>query len=269
VGAYEHRPQVHEFPVGRYGDRQPLEERRLIALVQRDDVSRFPLEGTIENKSPVGDLDGVEAGVDLTLRVRESDDRGDADPFFVHATGTFTFTGNPSDGHTVTVDDGTIAPVFEFDNTGAVGAGNIRVVIGATSLDSAVNLARAINDFGSGAMRHLQIEATVDNTGANPVVQVKHRLPGAVGNNAISDTSPAITSAGMAGGADASLVTFRVNGVNVTSLVVKPGARVPFIIEAPTEEFLRFDTDEETAVGRLILTTNHIKVTSWQRAVSV
>lgn len=268
MGVYEHRPQVHEFPVGRYGDRQPLEERRLIALIQRDDMSRFPLEGTIENKSPTGDLDGVEAGVNLTLKIRQSSDRGDTDPFFVHATGTLEFTANPSDAETVVVDDGTTAPTFEFDNNGSVGAGNIRVVIGATDLDTALNLARAINDFGSGAMRHLQIEATVDSTGANPIVTVKHRLPGAVGNNALTG-SASVTATGMAGGADASLVTFRVNGVNVTSLVVKPGARVPFIIEAATEEFLRFDTDEETAVGRLILTTNHIKVTSWQRAVSV
>lgn len=268
MGAYEHRPQVHEFPVGRYGDRQDLEDRRLIALVQRDDLSRFPLEGTIENKSPVGDLDGVEAGVDLTLRIRESDDRGDADPFFVHATGTLEFTANPADAETVTVNDGTIAPIFEFDSNGAITAGRIRVVIGATDLETALNLARAINDFGSGALRHLQIEATVDNTGANPIVRVKHRLPGAVGNNLLVG-SASVTATGMAGGADANLVTFRVGGANVTSLVVKPGARVPFIIEAATEEFLRFDTDEENVVGRLILTTNHIKVTSWQRAVPV
>lgn len=266
----EHVPRVHEFLIGRYGNRQPVEDKRLIAVVQRNDGgSRWPIFGQVINPSPTGDLDGVEAGTPLTLRIRESDDRGDADPFFVHATGTITFTGNPADADTLDIDDGTLVVRFEFDDDGSIlGTSDVAVAIGADALETAQNLIRAINDYGVGGFRQFQIEATLDNTGANPVVDVKHTLPGTVGNNVMTDVSAALTVSGLAGGAEANEVTVRRNGVGVTTITVQPGGRAVFIMEAATKEFLRFDTDEENVQGQLVLAAWNADLTEWQRALS-
>ncbi len=62
----------------------------------------------------------------------------------VHRTrgnGGFSFTGQPSDGDTVTVTNGKGESVkFEFESGGGVTPGNVSVTIGATSTDTADNL---------------------------------------------------------------------------------------------------------------------------------
>jgi len=263
----EHTPRIHEFLIGRYGDRLAVEDRKLVGLVQRDDQSRWPIFGLIINNSPTGDLDGLNAGKAFTLRFRESSDRGLADEFFVHATGTIEFTGGaqPTDGDTVTVDDGTTAVVFEFDDTGAVGAGSVRVPIGTTIDDTKNNLIAAIN-----GVSQLQVEAS-SLTGTaitDPTIQVTHLVAGAVGNNALAKTGAAIAVVGMAGGAEANEVTVRRDGAGVTTITVEPGGRAVFIIEAATKEFLRFDTDEDNVQGQLVLSTWNVNLERWQRDAS-
>lgn len=260
----EHTPRIHEFHIGRYGDRQAVEDRKLVGIVQRDDESRWPIFGLIINNSPTGDLEGIDAGTALTMRFRESDDRGVADAFFVHATGTLEFTANALDTETVTVDDGTIAVIFEFDNTGAVTAGNVRVPIGATAEDTRNNLIQAINDVSQ-----LQVEAAGDVISGNPGILITHLDAGVVGNNALVETSAGITAVGMAGGAEANEVTVRRNGAGVTTITVQPGGRAVFIIEAATKEFLRFDTDEENVQGQLVLSAWGVNLERWQRDASV
>lgn len=261
----EHTPRIHEFLIGRYGDRQAVADRKLVGLVQRDDGGdRWPIFGLIINNSPTGDLDGVDAGVPLTLRFRESNDRGETDFFFVHATGTLEFTANALDTETVTVDDGDIAVIFEFDNTGAVTAGNVRVPIGATAADSRNNLIQAIN-----AVTQLKVEAAGDVISGNPGVLITHLVAGVGGNNALAETSAGITAVGMAGGAEANEVTVRRDAANVTTITVQPGGRAVFIMEAATKEFLRFDTDEENAQGQLVLSAWGVNLERWQRNASV
>jgi hypothetical protein len=263
----EQLPRNHAFLIGKYGNRQPVQDDGLVALVQRDDGGeRWPIFGLIINNSPT-DLEAPDgSGKDLTLRFRESDDRGDADPFFVHATGTVTFTGLAADTDTVTVNDGTIAPVFEFDNTGAI-TGDVAVPIGATALECAQNLAAAINAYGQDRAQQLLVVAEVDNTGADPVVNITHVQPGVVGNNALAKVGANIAVAGLVGGAEANEVTVRHMNADVTTITVKPGGRAVFIIEAATKEYLRFDTDETDAQGQLVLTAWNVNLQEWQRAL--
>lgn len=260
----EHTPRIHEFLIGRYGDRPAVSDRKLVGLVQRDDESRWPIFGLIINNSPTGDLDGIEDGKDLTLRFRESDDRNVADKFFEHATGTLEFTANPVDTDTVTVDDGTIAVIFEFDNTGAVTVGNVAVPLGATAADSRNNLLQAVN-----AVTQLLVEAEGADISGNPGILLTHLVAGVGGNNALAETSGGITAVGMAGGAEANEVTVRRDAANVTTITVKPGGRAVFIIEAATKEFLRFDTDEEDAQGQLVLSAWNVNLERWQRDATV
>lgn len=69
----------------------------------------------------------------------------------VHRTrgvGGFSFTGQPSDGDTVTVTNGLGESVtFEFESGGGVAAGNVSVTIGGTASDTADNLNGAM--FGT------------------------------------------------------------------------------------------------------------------------
>ena len=63
-----------------------------------------------------------------------------------YETGTFTFGGQPTDGETVTVNDGENSVTFEFDNDSAVTRGNVGVTIGGSANATAANLQAAIMD---------------------------------------------------------------------------------------------------------------------------
>lgn len=64
----------------------------------------------------------------------------------VQAVGSVSFSGQPSDGDTVTLvsSDGSVSVTFEFDTASSVVPGNFRVVVGATATDTATNLRAAI-----------------------------------------------------------------------------------------------------------------------------
>ncbi|MFM7009120.1 MAG: phage tail tube protein [Betaproteobacteria bacterium] len=63
-----------------------------------------------------------------------------------YETGTFAFGGLPSDGETVTINDGEKAVTFEFDNNSAFTRGNVGVTIGGSAAATAANLQAAIMD---------------------------------------------------------------------------------------------------------------------------
>lgn len=63
-----------------------------------------------------------------------------------YETGTFAFGGQPADGETVTVNDGTRSVVFEFDNNNAFQRGRVGVAIGGSAAATAANLQAAIMD---------------------------------------------------------------------------------------------------------------------------
>lgn len=89
-------------------------------------------EGKVGNQKPKGRVNGRRpldfAPANLVHRTR--------------GVGSFTFTGQPSDGDTVTVTS-TVnggSKTFEFESGGGVAAGNIAVTIGASTSDTADNL---------------------------------------------------------------------------------------------------------------------------------
>lgn len=79
----------------------------------------------------------------------------------IRGVGGFSFTGQPSDGETVTITSNEGLPAtFEFESGGGVAAGNIPVTIGASTSDTADNLFSAMftipigPDFGLQPIRH-------------------------------------------------------------------------------------------------------------------
>lgn len=85
-----------------------------------------------------------------------------------------TFSGNPSDGETIThtCAPGNFTRVFEFDNNGTVTAGRIGVTIGANAFETAKNLVVALerNVPGNGVF--------TDRTAGAPVVRWETFIPG-------------------------------------------------------------------------------------------
>lgn len=118
----------------------------------------------------------------------------------IQATGSVTFTTstNPSDAMTITIGDGTVSKVFEFDNNGALTSGtNIGVLIGASAAATRDNLISAINNSP------LNVIAS-DGTSTVPKVNLKNRTGGTAGNVTITTSStPPYAVAGMSAGAAA------------------------------------------------------------------
>lgn len=59
--------------------------------------------------------------------------------------GFATFSGLPSDGDTITINDGSLITTFEFDNNATVASGNVSVTIGTDASDSADIFTIAVN----------------------------------------------------------------------------------------------------------------------------
>lgn len=114
----------------------------------------------------------------------------------VAARGTIVFSGQPADAETITIGDGTISVIFEFDDDATFT--DTQVVIGATIADTITNLVAAIDASA------LTMDA-IDNTllTASSVLLI-HDTNGVVGNVTITTTSGATVS-GMSGGVDATL----------------------------------------------------------------
>lgn len=159
------------------------------------------------------------------------------------ATGSLSFSGQPADGNTVVLNDGVNPAVtFEFDNNASVTqtATLRQVLIGATLPQTIGNLIAAI-----------KAAPTLDITPLEPMniaasTDVSFRLVndknGTAGNQTITETGTVCTAVGMSGGTGAAK-NIRVNGASVASVVVKPQARVPFIVEigaSDVQDFYNF-----------------------------
>lgn len=113
------------------------------------------------------------------------------------AAGTATFSGQPSDTETLTIDDGFgTTEVFEFDDDVTSTPGNIPVTIGASTEDTIDNLVTAIAGTG------LQIDATRNLL----VAELTHQRGSALGNQALATTSGQIAVVGMSGGNNGLLI---------------------------------------------------------------
>lgn len=109
------------------------------------------------------------------------------------ATGAITFSGNPADGDTVSINDGVVGYAFEFDSNSSVASGRVRVVIGANAEATATNLVNAINQT-------LAIRAYRDPVLGGPTVSLVHTREGDTFNIPIVESSSALTATGMSGG---------------------------------------------------------------------
>lgn len=119
----------------------------------------------------------------------------------VAATGGIGFAASaqPTDGDTITIDDGVVAAavVFEFDDDGSYTAGRTPVLIGATAAATMANLMAAIN------ASVLTIDAT-DATETIPECTLTNTTAGVAGNVAVTTSNATdITVSGMTDGADA------------------------------------------------------------------
>lgn len=177
------------------------------------------------------------------------------------STGTVTLSGQPTDGNTVVIDDGPNAAVtFEFDNNGSVTPTNTlrQVVIGATLAETMANLVAAIN---AAPVLNVIADPTFKQGpggGANSTVYLHNDNAGTAGNVTITSVGAVITSTGMSGGMGAAK-NIRVGAASVASVVVKPRARVIFLIEiaaADVQDFYNFTVTPATGStpsGRITL----------------
>lgn len=109
------------------------------------------------------------------------------------ATGTLTFTGDPVDAETFTLDDGAgNSDIFEFESAGGVTGGNIAIAIATGD-----NNQMAIN--AQAAIAGSTVAITAANVG--PAVNLTNNVSSAAGNVAIAGTVTNFTIAGMTGGA--------------------------------------------------------------------
>lgn len=132
-----------------------------------------------------------------------------------YETGTFTFAGIPTDGETVTINDGVNSVVFEFDNNSAFVRGRVGVTIGGSANATAANLQAAIMD--QLWKKKILCSASVSTN----VVTVRNLHPDQVANAATTALSEATASAVTAvtfSGATASFGTFTIT--NLTDDVI-------------------------------------------------
>lgn len=132
-----------------------------------------------------------------------------------YETGTFAFGGQPTDGETVTINDGEKSVVFEFDDDSAFTRGNVGVAIGGSAAATAANLQSAIMDqFWK---KKIQCSASVSTT----TVTVRNVHPDQVTNaatTALSESTASAVTATTFSGASASSGVFTI--VSLTDDVI-------------------------------------------------
>lgn len=113
------------------------------------------------------------------------------------AKGDISLTAQPTDTEIVTISDGIVVTVFEFDDNVTVSPGNITVTIGATLSDTANNLRDAINGLAGVSIDASRISFTGP---VNEVVLLVNTVAGTAGNVLITTTGVNVTPTGMSGG---------------------------------------------------------------------
>jgi hypothetical protein len=106
-----------------------------------------------------------------------------------YATGSISFSGQPADGDTLTID----SIVFEFDNDSSVSGGHISVTIGA-NLASTLSMLEGLIENNTNLRAVFTVNAST--------IAIDLRGFGSDANYVISTTSSVITTGDMSGGAD-------------------------------------------------------------------
>lgn len=182
--------------------RDPLESRVIVRFRHLDPGTNFnrPIivaGPTVEVESPSGGASTFYPAASRLVAVGlsgGSDVPGDGQP----AQGSIVFAAlaNPADGATVTISDGSLTKVFEFDSNSSVVSGRVAVPITASNVHDTVNaLVSAINASG------LAVTAVNRSEFSDPyvtlTVALTNNAPGAEGNVALTTTSPVLQVNGM------------------------------------------------------------------------
>ena len=228
-------PRIHQFAIGEH----PGSTDTLVGVLERLNAPLVDvIEGVVVN----------EGLTDFTLSLTTGQ----------VSIGSLLLTGQPSDTNTIVIDDGPGAAItFEFDsNSSVVQSATLRqVVIGATLAETLANLRAAI--IGS-ALNITPSIVALGPSGSTGSISLRNNLAGSAGNVTITETGTVVTPTGMAGGTGAAK-NIRVNAASVASVLVKPHARVPFLIEiaeADVQDFYNFIATPATgtkAFGTLTL----------------
>lgn len=112
----------------------------------------------------------------------------------IAATGTVTFSGNPTDGQIITISDGENVVTFEFDDDADVEPGNTAVEIGGDGDATATALHTAIG------ASDLTITSVDDESG---LLTLTNDATGSAGNVTITENATNVAVTGMSGGVTA------------------------------------------------------------------
>jgi hypothetical protein len=152
-----------------------------------------------------------------------------------YATGTVSFSDQPADADTLTIND----IVFEFDNDSSVTGGNISVAIG-------VDLAATLLTLESLIESNVSVAVVIDGSSLN----LTANSIGPSGNYAMSTTSSVITTNNMSGGSDSNWWTDSGFTTPATSLptsiddviISSSATSNPLVIPSTTINSLTLDT---------------------------
>ena len=118
------------------------------------------------------------------------------------ATGAFDFTAQCADGDTITISDGANSVTFQFTNAaGSLVGSNVQVTLGSGAYDQALKFEAVFN------AQPLAISLTATDNTTFASITLIHDVPGAIGNQDMSEDSASIANlTGMSGGSNAGTV---------------------------------------------------------------
>ena len=152
------------------------------------------------------------------------------------AESQINFSGQPSDGDTVTItDDESVVKVFEFDSGGGVTGDNIAVTIGADAAATAVNLKVAINAAGFDDDFRVKARASNEDSSFTPhpgdysggtTVNVRALYMGLTTNFTVAESAANVTVKNLWAGTDGG--GFRITSSASTTTVPGGYTRTPY-----------------------------------------
>lgn len=152
LGQREHFIRTLDLEIAGRGERSRPVDQNLIAAIERVGDYRSPLFFLVKN----------EGDNPFTFQIE-----GSADPLtepFANAAGAVTFTGDPADGDTVTLDDGTDTVTFEFDDDNVVTSGNVRVAISSGNARADMDRHQTMQNFIAAVQAYGRVKASARGT---------------------------------------------------------------------------------------------------------
>ncbi len=245
-GMREHTIRTLQFEYGDRGHRGRNSDMNVIGVMERRGDLTKPMMGLIKNTS----------NKPFTFYIEESADAAVAfDSVYAHAKGHLILTA-AVDGSTVALGDGTNTIIFEFDDNGAVGGGNVAVPLTPNAADpvydalqalvKAVAAQAALGNIGLHAEDITQFGSYGAATQPDREAIFTHTVKGvASGVTAVLAAGAVGTYTATAAPAPLTTRVWNAQGVAVTGteFTVSAGAAVQFMLEGATEKWLRFSLE--------------------------